>query len=247
MNKRFTYWFIAALLIAAGCKKSELTSYTQPDMIYIYKEAFNIKKDSATSSFAIKSNTLIIDTVKVSVRIMGVATTTDRVVKLAPVAASSTAVQGTHYELLPYVIKAGTYNADLPVVIKRTADMKTQEFRLVLELQQTADFNPGVPNSPVAGNFAGASLQYLIKMNDFLTKPSNWDSQLTSYFGTFSQIKFKFIIDNTGKTEFILGAPPATSIGEMQYFKALCKSRLIDHISLYGPLIDEFGLPVTFP
>jgi hypothetical protein len=240
---------IAAMitLLATGCTKSELTSYDQPDMIYIYKDAFNTKKDSATCSFAIKSNSLTADTVKISVRIMGVATNTDRVVKLAPVTTLSTAIEGTHYEFLPYVIKAGQYNADLPVVIKRTTDMKTQEFRLVVQVVESTAFIPGVPNSPVSGNFAGASLEYLIKMNDFLTKPSNWDTQLTSYFGTYSQVKFKFIIDNTGKTEFPLGAPPALSIGEIQYYKAFVKSKLIDYVALNGPLLDEFGQVVTFP
>lgn len=249
MNKRYRYISIIAMItwLATGCTKSELTSYDQPDMIYIYKDYTNSKRDSATCSFAIKANSLMVDTVKISVRIMGTAKNTDRVVKLARVDSSSTAVEGTHYEFLPYVVKAGQYNADLPVVIKRTPEMKTQEYRLWVRVMESADFAPGVPNSPVTGFHAGATLDYLIRINDFLTKPSNWDSQLNTYFGGYSQVKYKFIIDNTGRTEFPVGAAPALSFGEMQYYKAFVKSKLVDYVALNGPLIDEFGGTVTFP
>ncbi len=249
MKNIFTKIVCTSALIAVlvSCQKSELTKYAEEDMIYVYKDAFNTKKDSAGYSFAIKANSLLVDTVKVPVRIMGVAASKDREVKLAAIKEFTTAVEGVHYTFLPYIIPAGAYSADLPVVVKRTADMKTQEFRLQVQVIESKDFKPGIPNSPVAGNFAGASLQYLIKVNDFLTKPSNWDSQLISYFGTFSQAKYKFIIDVTGKTDFALGAAPAMSIGEIGYYKAFCKSKLAEYVAANGPLIDEFGATVTFP
>lgn len=236
---------LAALIVS--CKKSELTSYDEGSMVYIYKEAFNTNRDSASYSFAIKPNSLLIDTVKVAVRIMGAASTTNREVKLAAVSNLTTALEGVHYTFLPYVIPAGAFNADLPIVVKRTADMKTQEYRLQVQVVESKDFQPGISNSPVTGNLAGASLQYLVKINDFLTKPSNWDTQLVTFFGTFSQEKFKFIISVTGKTDFRVGASPLMSFGEVGYYKALCKSKLLEYVAINGPLIDEFGAVVTFP
>ena len=235
------------LVMATGCEKSELVRYEEPAMIYVYREAFNNDGDSVAYSFAIKANNLQVDTIKVPVRIMGDATNTDREVKLAVIADSTTAVEGTHYEFLPYHIPAGEFSADLPVLVKRTADLKNQEVRLLLQVTASKDFQPGIPHSPVAGNFAGAGLKYLVKINDFLTKPSNWDTRLIYYFGTYSQVKFKFIIDITGITDFPVGSPPAFSFGEMQYYNAFCKSKLSDHETANGPLLDEFGLPVTFP
>jgi hypothetical protein len=238
---------IAVITLAAGCKKSELTQFDQPDMIYIYKDAFNTKRDSATSSFAIRSNSLHTDTVKVPVRIMGAAKNIAREVKLGAIAAGTTAIEGTHYEFLPYTIPAGAYSADLPVVIKRTTDLKTREFTLQLQILESKDFKPGVPNSQVTGSFAGASLQYLIKINDFLTMPSNWNI-LASFFGNYSQVKYKFIIDVTGIAEFSYGFQGAIiAYGEMQYYQALCKRKLAEYVAVNGPLIDEFGLAVSFP
>ncbi len=238
---------IIVFAAATACKKSELTKYELDDMIYIYKEAFNSKRDSAISSFAVKANSLLVDTVKIAVRIMGTAKNYDREVKLVAVDSATTAVAGVHYQFLPYVIKAGAYNADLPVVINRTADMKTQSFTLTVQVAESKDFKPGVPNSPVAGNFAGASIRYFIRMNDFLTKPSNWDSQLNTYFGAYSQVKYKFIIDVTGITEFAIGAAPQMSFGEITYYKAFVKSKWVDYVAANGPLMDENGGTVTFP
>ncbi|RYY60160.1 MAG: DUF4843 domain-containing protein, partial [Chitinophagaceae bacterium] len=131
-----------------------------------------------------------------------------------------------------------------PVIIKRSAELKSQEFRLQLQVIESKDFKPGVPNSAVAGSFAGASLQYLVKINDFLTKPSNWDSRLATFFGTYSQVKYKFVIDVTGIVEFSYGfAGAAIAYSEMQYYQALCKRKLAEYVAVNGPLIDEAGLP----
>ncbi|HYC29638.1 MAG TPA: DUF4843 domain-containing protein, partial [Chitinophagaceae bacterium] len=190
-NKLICVLAIAAL--AASCEKSELTRYEEPDMIYIYRDPYGTKNDSVTYSFAIKASSLLTDTVKIPVRIMGVAKNIPREVKLAAVPASTTAVEGTHYEFLPYIIPANAYSADLPVVIKRNAALKSQEVRLQLQVAESKDFKPGVPSSVVSGSLAGATQKYLVKINDFLTKPSNWDAQLITYFGTYSQAKYKFI------------------------------------------------------
>lgn len=238
---------VVVFATVTGCKKSELTKFELNDRVYIYKEAFNTKRDSVTSSFAVKPNSLLVDTVKIAVRIMGVAKNYDREVKLMAVDTATTAVAGVHYQFLPYVIKAGAYSADLPVVINRTTDMKTQSFTLTVEVAESKDLKPGVPNSAVTGNFAGASIRYFIRMNDFLTKPSNWDSQLNTYFGAYSQVKFKFIIDVTGITEFAIGAAPLMSFGEISYYKAFVKSKLTDYVTANGPLMDENGGVVTFP
>src|ERR1044071_6584991 len=108
--KNTIFKFLIALFFAGGftaCKKSELTKYDQPDMIYIYKDAFNTNRDSISYSFAIKPASLKADTVKVPLRIMGLAKNVDREVKVRVVTDSSTAVAGTHFDILPVVVKAG--------------------------------------------------------------------------------------------------------------------------------------------
>src|ERR1044072_5965836 len=91
MISRKLYILIPALFVWLACKKSELTSYTQPDMIYVYKDFYNTNKDSVTYSFAIKANSLMTDTIKVPLRIMGNARDKDRTVAIQIVADSTTA------------------------------------------------------------------------------------------------------------------------------------------------------------
>src|SRR5687767_137502 len=93
MLNRKPYLFIPVLFawLVAACKKSNLTEYVQPDMIYVYKDFYNTNKDSATYSFAIKPNGVMTDTVKVPLRIMGIARDKDRTVAVQTVAGSTTA------------------------------------------------------------------------------------------------------------------------------------------------------------
>lgn len=233
--------------LGQGCTKSELLRYEAIDMVYFYKDPYKANNDSFNYSFAIKPDGLQEDTVWLTMRIMGEARDFDRVVNLAPDPDGTTAVLGTHYYLPPYIIPAGAFSANLPVVVKRTPEMKTQSVTILLKVIESADFAPGVPNSPVTGSLAGAGLHYLVRVSDFLVKPSNWDNMLVIFFGSYSQVKYKFIIDVTGKTEFPFGPPPQMSYGELLYYKAFVKMKYQEYEALNGPLIDEFGSPLAFP
>lgn len=241
---------IPALLLTfvTACEKSELTKYDQSDMVYIYKDYFSATKDSVTYSFAIKPTSLSIDTVKVPLRIMGVAKTTDRTVTVRAVPDSSTAVAGQHYDFLPVLIKAGEYAGNIPVLVKKTGDLKTGEKRLLVEVMESSDFKPGIPNTVPLNPRAGGSLRFLIKINDALTKPANWDTQLASYFGTYSQAKYKFVIEVTGRTEFIFGSGADNiSTSQILFYKTSCKNALLAYEAANGPMLDENGIRITFP
>lgn len=234
------------LLWLTSCSKSELTAYEQPGSIYIYKQMYGTTNDSITSSFAIKSAGLQVDTVFVPVRIMGNAVHKDRVVKLEAWADSSTAVEGVDYVFLPYVVPADSFTAKLPVVIKRTAEQKTKELRLMLRVVASADFLPGAVGN-TSGSIPGATLKYLIKINDFLTKPSNWDSFLVYYFGTYSQVKYKLVIDATGRFEFLTSGDNAVSTASMIFYALQAQQLQAEYEANNGPLLDENGNAITFP
>lgn len=236
---------LCAWLVYA-CKKSDLTSYTQPDMIYVYKDFYNTNKDSATYSFAIKPNGLITDTVKVPLRIMGNARDKDRTVNIRIVPDTTTAT-GQHYVILQTIVKAGAFTTYIPVLVKRTADLKTKEVRILLEIAPSDDFLPGIPNTIATTSGAGGATQFLVKINDFLTKPSNWESVLSIYFGTYSQVKYKFIIDVTGRTEFPISGQEMVSPSQFLFYRKLCREALDTYNASNGPLKDESGIIVTFP
>lgn len=242
------YLFIPVFFVwlAAACKKSGLTSYTQPDMIYVYKDFYNTNKDSVTYSFAIKSNNLMTDTLKVPLRIMGNARDKDRTVAIQTVADSTTATS-SQYSILPTIVKAGSFTADIPVLVNRTPEMKTKEVRILITIATSEDFLPGIPNTTATTSRAGGATQYLVKINDFLTKPSNWETVLSNYFGAYSQVKYKFIIDVTGRTEFPISGQDMVSPSQFLFYKKLCREALESYNTTNGPLTDESGMVVTFP
>lgn len=243
MQNIFKYTLLSVLFMSGvSCKKSNPTSYDQPAMIYVYKDGFNTNRDSITYSFAVKNDALLVDTVKIPVRIMGKASSSSREVKLAPVAALSNAVEGTNYSLLPYVIPAGAYTAELPVVVKRTTDIKNKELRLVLEIKESKDFITGA-TATANSAIPGADSRYLVKINDFITKPSYWDSFTIFYFGTFSAVKYKFMIQTVGSADF---KSPEMNGSQATYLNLLCKNALTAYEAINGPLLDEFGVRVTF-
>jgi hypothetical protein len=206
----------------------------------------NPNKDSATYSFAIKSNSIMTDTVKVPLRIMGNASDKDRTVAIQTVADSTTATS-QQYAIQPTIVKAGAFTTEIPVQVKRTPGMKTTEVRIWLEIVRSDDFLPGIPNTTPTATRAGGATRFLVKINDFLTKPSNWESVLSNYFGTYSQVKYKFIIDVTGRTEFPISGPEMISPSQFLFYKKLCREELEVYNANNGPLKDEFGLFVTFP
>lgn len=215
-------------------------------MIYVYKDFYNTNKDSITYSFAIKANSLMTDTIKVPLRIMGNARDKDRTVAIQTVAENTTATS-QQYTILPTIVKAGLFTTDIPVLVKRTPDMKTREVRILLAIVASTDLLPGVPNTTATASRAGGATQYLVKINDFLTKPSNWESLLSTYFGVYSQVKYKFIIDVTGRTEFPITGQDMVSPSQFLFYKKLCREALETYNTINGPLIDEFGMVVTFP
>ena len=240
-------FLLLAVIFIYSCKKSDLKLYDEPDMVYVYQNAFDANRDSISYSFAIKAATLTADTIKIPLRIMGVARDKDRTVGVRVVTEGTTAKEGQDFTLLPAVIKANEYTGYIPVLVKRTAGMKTSELRLIVEVIESADFKPGVPASAPQSPRAGGRLTMLVKMNDFLTKPSNWDSLLTFYFGSFSQVKFAFVIQVTGRSEFLTSGADPVSSPQLTYYKILCKNALAVYNASHPPLTDEFGLAVTFP
>ena len=178
---------------------------------------------------------------------MGTAKGKDRVVTVRAIADSSTAVAGQHYEFLPSGIKAGEYTGTILLLVKRTTDMKTDNKRLLLEVVESADFKPGIPNTATVNPRAGGALKYLVKINDFLTMPSNWNSAPVYYFGTYSQVKYAFVINVTGRSEFLTSGTDAVSTSQFLYYKLICKDALATYEAANGPMMDENGIRITFP
>lgn len=219
-------------MLSISCQKDKLMFFDEKPKIYIYKtglewlDSYRIK-DSMTYSFAIRPDSISTDTVLVPLRIMGDVVNYDRKVNYEVMGTSLADKES--YELLPAIIKANKFDGNIPVLIKRTAALKNKEGRLWLKIIASEDFEPGINDQ----------LTYLIKINDFLSRPATWDDY---YLGKYSNTKYDLIIKTTGYVTF-----DVYSTSQTIYIVQACKNALLEYEELYGPLYDENGEPVTFP
>jgi hypothetical protein len=132
------------------------------------------------------------------------------------------------------IIPSGAYSATFPVVLKRTTDLQNTTVRLYLKVEDSEDFKVGVREWD----------HLLIKWNDILTMPKNW-SDLTEFFGAFSMVKYRFIINVTGVTEFNTST---MSWSQLMNYKIIVKNALDEYNAAHpdNPLKDENGQFVTF-
>lgn len=246
-RKYSSYIIIPALFIAAfsSCKKSELQAFDQTGMVHFYKKFDNPHKDSVQYSFAIKPDALMEDTVKLPVRIAGVAADKDRTIALKAVADSTNAVEGVDYKIYSAIIRAGNYNDSVVLLVYRKPEMKTVNKRLLLEIIPSADLLPGLTNTASGTLLTGGSVRLLVKINDYLTQPANW-SMLSAFFGAFSVAKYKFIIQVTGLAEFTYGVSGGIPYAQMTAYQGMLRQALSDYNNEHGTLMDENGQPVTF-
>lgn len=216
-------------LILFGCKKKDLMSFQSGDKVYIYKDNTTINNDSLIYSFAVRSDALQFDTVKIPIRIMGVAKPSDRKVEYEVVPDVSNA-STVNYELLPASIPANSFKGVLPVRLIRTPDLKTKQYTLVIRIKSSDDFAPGVNNQT----------SYLIRLNDYLTKPVSWKD---NYFGTYSNTKFDLLIKSTGYIAF-------DNLGEseLRWIARSTKNAILEWEAAHGTtMLDENGVPVVVP
>jgi hypothetical protein len=232
-------------LSAVSCKK-DIAKYNNDPRINFFERTNDQYQRvilSKSFSFAAEPATVLTDTILVRAKIMGLAAANDRKFGAISLSAQSTAIPGTDYKILEGTVKANELFGYLPVVLYRTAELKTISKVLVLQTADIADFKTGVINENV----------FTLNWNDNLVKPANWDTRpgLVTYFGVYSLTKFQFISTVLGRVDFPIqtGAydPALLTHYQMLDLKAKLKDALGVYNSTHSALTDEFGLVVTFP
>lgn len=240
-----------------SCKEEELR-YKDDAGIYIDKAIISGIRDSMGYTFAEKANTLMIDTFYIPVKISGNIASFERSIPLKVVPNLTTAIEGTHFRILDTKVKANEIDARVPIVLYRTADLKTQQVRLFVRIEKSPDFPLLITKTKTVGTLTGEPNTvfvpgYLIKITDQLIKPDTWDangSWFLFYFGTYSARKYKFIIDVTGRTVWgprARDGEDAPKSSELRVYNAQLQTALFEHEKINGPLLDETGNQVIFP
>lgn len=226
MMKKLIYLFLFAFaFFQIACKKEKLMPYELDAKINMYKQ----NGDSTVYSFAIKEESVSYDTIKIPLRIMGLSVAQDRVVNYG-VIAEKTTVGTANYELLPVIIPANSYVGNLMVKVIKTEDLRKKEGRIWIKLGSSSDFKPGTKEQQT----------FLIRLNNFLSKPSPWDE---IRFGPYSQVKYGLIIRETGFSEF-----GNIGVENLIYIRGIGRNYVAKYLLENGrELLDENGVPVRFP
>ncbi|GGH79252.1 hypothetical protein HNQ91_005140 [Filimonas zeae] len=242
-------YLLIALPLFFSCSK-DLGSYDDEPRVYFFERATDVVQSRITSrsfSFLTSPAAVVTDTMKIKVKIMGNTASRNRVVRGRTIATGTTAQEGVHYEFLNGVVPADSIYGYIPVLLRRTADIQQKSVTLNLGIAVTDDFKRGVVEDST----------FTITWSDNVVKPSNWDGIISIgyYFGTYSEVKWRFIIQVTGKSSFPLQqsarVPPApgeyTGAAMLDLNKVL-KAALLQYNNTHDPdLTDESGNLVTFP
>lgn len=190
--------------------------------------------DSLTFSFATYPSQITTQDMEMKVYVMGEATATDRTAKIEIDANLTTASADQYTYPTSVTIPAGKLEAPFIVTLKRTKELSTSTVSLYLKVAESTDFKVGV----IEQN------HFCIKWNDILGKPKNWDTELAEFFGDYSLVKYRFIIDTIGFGEF----GGSMSWSEMMNYKIIMTTALDEYNAAHpdAPLTDENGQLVTF-
>jgi len=241
----------AAVCFFNACTKKEISSSfgAQSSVYFIFTTGpINIGNiDSLSYSFVEKNSTITKDTVWLPVRVAGNVADHDRAINLAAVASGTTAVQGVHYKLLSYSMPKDSFATRLGVVLLRDASLRDTSLALKLEIKPSSDFPVLMQDTLMGDGRFYSRNQFKILFTDRLIKPSNWDSYLVSFFGAYSNTKFRYIAEVLGVSSFPTTGSNAVNYPTMQYYQNVMRNALVDYTAAHGPMIDENGNPVVFP
>lgn len=232
---------IAAL---AGCSKQELPRYEQPDALSFYFN--NGDADSVSYSFATIGYGRQTDTVFLQMRVLGAVVDKDRPVTLRSVEGSA-ARENKDYKLPAFVVPAGVSSFLYPLVVYKTVEMKSQILRLVLEVAPSEAF-PGIAAEGLVAGLTTAENTYShnrikVDLTDKLIKPNAWPSR----FGTYSDVKYSFVIQTLGTGDFRLTtAGGIWTTADLDLAVVMLREALIKYEVANGVLIDETGVRVSF-
>ena len=103
---------------------------------------------------------------------------------------------------------------------------------------------------------------FTVILKNYLAKPDNWDSAnyprvaLSKYFGSYSRVKYQFMIEHLGLIDFEINYntqtsyDPETNIVSAVYavhLQQVMQRALNEYNDTHDtPLTDEYGIPVTF-
>lgn len=242
MNVLIKYSLIACVAsMLFACSKPERLMYDEKEARIYFSKVIRTSErfaDSINYTFGVKSFDVLVDTVFLRVNLIGNAAKVDREINIIA-DDSSTAKRGYHYDFGKMVMPADSFSKEVYVLVYKRPGLKDSTLALYLTLGESKDFKLGYTDLP-STNYKRDRLHYKITITDQLLRPTSWKE---STFGTYSKVKFQFMIVSTGKTDWNVTIFPS----EENYLAQSVKGDLYAYEQANGPLIDETGARVVFP
>lgn len=248
--KKFGLYIVLALSMSS-CKQEELLSYDEKPRVY-----FNLNRNElqtprpgsfATNilvDFAPKHSDVVTDTLLIRVQTSGPIASVERPFDFKILSGQSDAVEGLDYKILneSYLMPAGKNDTIVRLVMLRNDGLKKEQVQASFRLTANEHFELG-PIADTTLNPSRRVQEFKVRARDIVVKPANWESFIQSYFGTYSEVRYRFVIDVLGKIDF----PSNTSESTMR----TNKTKLVNALKTYNatndkPLTDEFGQLITF-
>lgn len=245
-------YIVCFIFLLSSCEKSKELRYDADlSALNIWLGSNPQKQDSLVYNYAFRSLNER-DTIKFSVRLTGLPSDQDREFKLKAVGGDIARVKaGVHYEFPKYILKANAYEGIFPIIIKRSADFKQQEARIVFALEENEVFKKGIVERS----------DLIIILREAFAKPGNWDadpfpySKLSTFFGAYSNVKFQFITTVIGRvptfrvrTNGIAIPPDEVSHTQAQYWQQRCKLELAKYnLEHPGEPLKDGTETIVFP
>ena len=177
---KYGFFFFISVLAFVACQENEISTFDNESSLFFFRDIYNNNSkgtpqlDSTSYSFFL-AGSIQIDTVWLDVLLTGSPSAQDRPFRIVQsnVGEPGAAVAGTHYVAFddPEMVKrmvmpANKVSVALPVIMTRTPQMDTEEYRLDMEILPNEYFIQGIKDRVV----------YVLKITGKATKPANWDS-----------------------------------------------------------------------
>lgn len=245
---------LAAILVAA-CSKEEVptydTTYTSLN-IWVGTQGGAVYENTTYNySYAYEEGS-----VTFYAQVTGLPADHDRQFRIEPYGGDSAAMANT-IRTEDYVIKAGETTGMFKVWFDT---QKLAPDTLFSDTDGTIHFRM-VPNDEFQVGTEGHS-EFTVVLKNYLAKPDNWDAAnfpqqpLSRYFGTYSKVKYQFMIEVLGLIDFQINYNARTSYNEATntvsssyavYLLQQMQEALDNYNATHAtPLVDEYGNPVSF-
>jgi len=245
----------AFILLLASCSKEEVptfdTSYTALNIWVGTAEGAVYESTTYNYSYALEEGSITF-----YAQISGMPADYDRTFRLEPFGGDSALMANT-IRVEDYVIKAGEIKGEFKVHFNTQALSAPDLFSkadgtISFRVKENDLFSIGTENHQT----------FTVKLKNYLAKPDNWDSAnyprvaISKYFGAYSRVKYQFMIETLGMIDFEINYNTQTSYDEELnvisasyaiYLQQVMQKALNEYNASHSePLVDEYGIPVTF-